>query len=336
LLVEDPDDDATRRALTGELMRERRFSDARTILDEGLRRTANDPKKLPAREATSVELGYLALLQKDYARARQILTPIALKPGSVNPRAVRILATVSRESEDFAAGLQTARAAAAAEPDKSEWAALVAEFEYRAGDRKKAEEALAKLAASPDLEEALVAGDVFARVKDYAGAARVAREASTRFPDSSEALFRLGAALERTGASGEAEKIFQKLLAGRPNDSATQNYLGYMWADRGVRLEEARELLEKAVAREPRNGAYLDSLGWVYFRLGRLEKAQTYLAEAKQRDPDDPTIEEHLGDLSERQGDITRAIAHWERALELKHEEPDKVRQKLARFARKG
>jgi len=90
------------------------------------------------------------------------------------------------------------------------------------------------------------------------------------------------------------------------------------------------------VAREPRNGAYLDSLGWVYFRLGKLEKAQTYLAEAKQREPDDPTIEEHLGDLSERQGDVAKAIAHWERALELKHEEPEKVRQKLARFARKS
>jgi tetratricopeptide (TPR) repeat protein len=109
-----------------------------------------------------------------------------------------------------------------------------------------------------------------------------------------------------------------------------------MWAERGVRLDEARELLEKAVAREPRNGAYLDSLGWVYFRLGRLEKAQTYLAEAKQREPDDPTIEEHLGDLSERQGDVVRAIAHWERAIQLKHEEPEKVRQKLARVASKS
>ncbi|HLN80646.1 MAG TPA: tetratricopeptide repeat protein [Thermoanaerobaculia bacterium] len=336
LVAEDPDDEQTRRTLTGELMRERRFSEAKTILEDGVRRATDDPKKIPAREAATAELGYLAVLQKDYARAQQLLTPLAIKQGTVNPRAVRILATAAREKEDFAAGLEIARAAAAAEPDKPEWKALVAEFQYRAGDRKKAEEALAKLAASPDIEEVLVAGDVYARVKDFASAARVAREASSRFPDSSEALFRLGAALERTGATGEAEKTFEKILQGRPNDSATQNYLGYMWADRGIRLEEARALLEKAVAREPRNGAYLDSLGWVYFRLGRLEKAQSLLAEAKQREPDDPTIEEHLGDLSERQGDISKAIAHWERALELKHDEPDKVRQKLARFARKS
>lgn len=336
LIVEDPDDDATRRALTGELMRERRFSEAKTFIGEGIRRAADNPRKIPARDAATVELGYLAVLQKDYTKAQQILAPLAVKGTEVNPRAVRILVTAAREKEDFAAGLETARAAAAAEPDKPEWKALVAEFQHRTGDRKNAGEALAKLAASADIDDVLAAADVSARVKDFQASARIAREASVRFPDSSEALFRLGAALERSGAIGEAEKTFQKLLQERPNDSATQNYLGYMWADKGIRLEEALGLLEKAVAREPRNGAYLDSLGWVYFRMGRLEKAQTYLAEAKQREPDDPTIEEHLGDLSERQGDVAKAIAHWERALELKHEEPEKVRQKLARFARKS
>ena len=118
----------------------------------------------------------------------------------------------------------------------------------------------------------------------------------------------------------------------KPNDAATQNYLGDMWADRGVNLEKARELLEKAVAREPRNGAYRDSLGWVYFRLGRLDAAEKNLTEAHQRDPDDPTIEEHLGDLSERQGNVEQAVAHWERALTLKPDEPEKVRQKLQRY----
>ena len=335
LVAEDPDDEGTRRALVGEMLRERRFSEAQKFIEEGLQRGAEDPRKIPARESANVELGYLAFLQKDYARARQILGPLAVKGGKVNGRALRIFAGAARDGETFPAGLEVARAAAAAEPDKPEWAALVAEFQLRSGDKKKSEEALAKLAASSSPEDALAAADVYTRVKDFAAAARVAREASRRFPESSEALFRLGASLERSGATGEAEKAFQELLTRRPNDSAAQNYLGYMWADRGIRLEEARELLEKAVAREPRNGAYQDSLGWVYFRLGRLEKAQTHLATAKLREPDDPTIEEHLGDLSERQGDIAKAIAHWERALVLKHEEPEKVRQKLARLAGK-
>jgi tetratricopeptide (TPR) repeat protein len=336
LVGEDPDDDASRRSLVSELLRERRFNDARTLLEEGIRRTGEDPRKTPAREAQNVELGYLAILEKDYARARTILEPLAVKGSVVNPRAVRIAAMGLRQKEDFAAGVVLARAAATAQPEETEWAALLAEFQYRSGDRAKAAETLEKLSKSQNLEDVLSAADVSARVKDFAGAARVAREASTRFPESSEVLFRLGSSLERSGASGEAEKIFQKLLERRPNDSATQNYLGYMWADKGIRLEEARELLEKAVAREPRNGAYLDSLGWVYFRLGRLEKAEGLLAAAREQDPDDPTIEEHLGDLFERQGDVRKAAAHWERALELKHEEPEKVRQKLDRLARKN
>ncbi|HEY6064646.1 MAG TPA: tetratricopeptide repeat protein, partial [Thermoanaerobaculia bacterium] len=220
LVVEDPDDDATRRALTGELMRERRFPEAKTFLEDGIRRAGEDPKKIPARDAAGVELGYLAVLQKDYARAQQVLGPLAVKQGTVNPRALRILLTAAREKEDWNAGLLAARAAATAEPDKSEWAALVAEFQYRAGDKKTAEQSLAKLAASQDIDEVLGAADIYARLKDFAGAARIAREASRRFPDSSEALFRLGSALERSGATGEAEKTFQKLLEDRPNDSA--------------------------------------------------------------------------------------------------------------------
>ena len=336
LIVEDPDDDATRRSLVQELMRERRFTDARTILEDGIKRAGDDPRKIPARDAQNVELGYLAVLQKDYARAQTILTPLAVKGNVVNPRAVRIAATGLREKEDFAAGVALAKAAAAAQPDESEWTALLAEFQYRSGDKAQSAKTLEKLATSPDLEDVLAAADVSARVKDFAGAARLARAASTKFPESSEALFRLGSSLERSGSPVEAEKIFQRLLEKRPNDSATQNYLGYMWADKGIRLEEAKDLLEKAVAREPRNGAYLDSLGWAYFRLGRLEKAEGLLAAAKEQDPDDPTIEEHLGDLSERQGDLRKAAAHWEHALELKHDEPDKVRQKLARLARKN
>jgi len=125
--------------------------------------------------------------------------------------------------------------------------------------------------------------------------------------------------------------VFLKLLEERPNDAATQNYLGYMWADRGVQLERAREMLEKAVSREPRNAAYLDSLGWAYFRLGQMDAAEKKLREAARREPTDPTILEHLGDLEMKQGDIENAIRNWEKALELKSEEAERVQDKLRR-----
>ncbi len=177
----------------------------------------------------------------------------------------------------------------------------------------------------------MAAADAYGRLKHYDAAVRIAREACAKFPESTEALFRLGSSLERAGDPAEAEKVFLKLLALRPNDSATLNYLGYMWADQGVQLERAKEMLEKAVAREPRNAAYLDSLGWAYFRLGQLQRRRKNLREAYRREPGDPTIEEHIGDLEARQGNLEGAIRHWEKALELKHEEPDRVREKLQR-----
>src|SRR5262249_50854051 len=149
----------------------------------------------------------------------------------------------------------------------AEWAAAIAEFHIRSGEKARGETELKELAASEDIERALAAADAYARIKDYPGAVRVAREALRRLPENNEALFRLGSSLERAGQVDEAEKTFQKLLPLRPNDAATLNYLGYMWADRAVHLDEARGMLEKAVAREPHNGAYRDSLGWVYFRL---------------------------------------------------------------------
>jgi tetratricopeptide (TPR) repeat protein len=332
LVRTDPEDEAARRALAGELLRERRFSDARPLLEESLRRAGTDPKNATDRQWAEVELGYVAYLQKDYAGAKKILEPLASQPGA-SPRAARILLLLARDTEDPAYGLARARAAASADKDDAEWMAAVAEFQFRSGDRKTATATLDKLTASREADRALAAADAYARLKEYSSAATAARDAVRRFPESAEALFRLASSLERAGSPGEAEKVFAKLLEMRPNDAAAQNYLGYMWADRGENLEKAHELLEKAVGREPRNGAYLDSLGWVYFRLGKLDAAQTNLQEARRREPDDPTIEEHLGDLSERQGNVLRAVQYWERALTLKPDEPEKVRKKLARYA---
>lgn len=329
LLTTDPEDEGSRRALASELLRERRFAQARPLFEESLRRAGADPKAAEQRLWATRELAYAAYMQKDYASARKALEPIALQGRTVDGRAMRLLLAVARDSEDFAGGLAKARAAAAAEPSNAEWEASVAEFLYRTGDRAGAAAAFAKLGSSPELNRVMAAADAQVRVKDYANAARIARDASRRFPDSTEVLFRLASSLERGGTSAEAEKIFLQLLEVRPNDAAAQNYLGYMWADKGVHLEKARELLEKAVAREPRNGAYLDSLGWAYFRLGNLEAARKNLLEAKRREPDDATIEEHLGDLSEREGRIEEAVHHWEQSLALKPDEPEKVRAKL-------
>jgi predicted Zn-dependent protease len=330
LVAADVEDETTRRALIEIYVRDRQFDQARPLLEESRKRSAADPKT-KAEAWPTVELGYIAFIQKNYSEAKKWLEPVALTTAGGSARATRILLGIARENEDAAYGLARAQAAAAAERESAEWAAAVAEFQIRSGDKKTGEDALNGLASAQDLERILASADAYARLKDYSSAARVARRAVTQYPDSTEALFRLGSSLERSGDAEGAEKTFQKLLAVKPDDSATQNYLGYMWADKGVHLDAARDLLEKAVARDPRNGAFQDSLGWAYFRLGRLEEAEKFLTAAHKGEPDDATIEEHLGDLSERQGKIAQAISHWERALTLKPDEPEKIRQKVAR-----
>jgi Flp pilus assembly protein TadD len=88
--------------------------------------------------------------------------------------------------------------------------------------------------------------------------------------------------------------------------------MGYMFADKGVKLQEALKMIRKAVEQEPMNGAYLDSLGWVYFKLGEFELAEENLRQAVERDQSDPTVHDHLGDLYEKTGRIRLAAAQWE------------------------
>ena len=331
LIEADPQDPASKRALASELVRDRRFDEARKMYQDMAAAAGNDPRGVEARQASATELGFIAYLQKDWAETRRILAPVALSGKQVNARAARILLAADRDSEDFADGWDRAKACAAADPADAEWAAVAAEFQYRLGDRKAAEGKLDELGASGNIDRMMAAADAYGRLKRYDAAVRITREATKKFPENTEALFRLGSSLERSGSPAEAEKVFLQLLDARPNDAATQNYLGYMWADQGVQLDRARQLLEKAVAREPRNAAFLDSLGWAYFRLGQVDGAQKNLREAHRREPSDPTIEEHMGDLEARLGNSEVAMRHWEKSLELKSEEPDRVRGKLNR-----
>jgi tetratricopeptide (TPR) repeat protein len=100
-----------------------------------------------------------------------------------------------------------------------------------------------------------------------------------------------------------------------PDNDQALNYLGYIFADRNIRLDEARDMIVKALQREPNSGAYLDSLGWVYFRLNKLPEAEDKLREALQYMSRDPTVHDHLAEVYFREGKIREAIAQWQSSL---------------------
>ena len=149
-------------------------------------------------------------------------------------------------------------------------------------------------------------------------------------PNDYNVLFYLGSCYERASRKLGKEdyftlavKTFSKIIEDNPEDAFALNYLGYMYAEKGINLEEAVELLLRAIAIEPNNSAFLDSLGWAYFQLGDLIEAERYLERAiewldKEEDGESlAIIYDHAGDIAQAQGRRSDARGHWERALEF-------------------
>ncbi|MCK4632657.1 MAG: tetratricopeptide repeat protein, partial [candidate division Zixibacteria bacterium] len=128
-------------------------------------------------------------------------------------------------------------------------------------------------------------------------------------------LFALGAAHERDGNIAKAVTTFEEIIEKRPSHDPSLNYLGYLLADRGERLEYAKKLIEKALAISSENAAYVDSYGWVLFRMGQYKEAVKHLEKAVSLD-NDPVIFDHLGDAYQATGKLDEARKWWQKALD--------------------
>jgi len=156
------------------------------------------------------------------------------------------------------------------------------------------------------------------RLKRYPDAEQAldkAEQLSTKDDDKEYIWFLRGSTFERQKRYADAEQEFKKVIASDPQHAMALNYLGYMLADQNMKLDEALEYIKRAVEIDPTNGAYLDSLGWAYFRLGKYELAEENLTKAAQKINTDPTVHDHLGDLYQKLGHLKQAATHWERAL---------------------
>ena len=154
------------------------------------------------------------------------------------------------------------------------------------------------------------------RWQDAEAALDKADQLSTKPEDHQEVAFLRASGYERQKKYPEAEELFRKIVKEAPDNSAALNYLGYMMADHGENLDEALGFIKKAIDREPANGAFLDSLGWAYFKLGKYDLAEDNLLKASQHVMGaDPTVQEHLGDLYQKTGRLKLAASHWERAV---------------------
>ena len=131
--------------------------------------------------------------------------------------------------------------------------------------------------------------------------------------------FDYGAAADQAGLYDKAADLLRKSISLDPANAAeAYNYIGYMWAEHNLHLDEAEEMIGRALQLDPNNGAYLDSLGWLYYRKGKYEEALNQLLRAAQNlTRDDPIVFEHIGDTYSKLDRVPQALEFWQKAIAL-------------------
>ena len=258
------------------------------------------------------------------------------------PRAEAEVVEAYREAKDFQKAESVADAAYKKYPNDPD---VVAEHASLLADMGKGDPAVAEIRklmdGKNDLQNYLRLAQVYEKVKNFGEMAKAldaAENLAQNNEDKISVIFLRGAMYERMKNLPSAETEFRKVLALDPDNAGALNYLGYMLADRNVRLDEARDLIVKALDKEPNTGAYLDSLGWVDFRLNRLSEAEENLRQALMSMSRDPTVHDHLAEVYFREGKVRDAIAQWQSSLkewqssppsEMDHSEVTRVQKRL-------
>ncbi len=171
--------------------------------------------------------------------------------------------------------------------------------------------------------------------KEFAASAATYTKVIEQSPDKDRGLWPVyyfrAISYERQKMWPQAEADFKKALELFPNQPLVLNYLGYSWVDRGMNLDEAFRMLQKAVELRPTDGYIVDSLGWAHYKLGRYQEAMRDIERAIELKPSDPTINDHLGDIYWKVGRKLEATFQWNHARDLNPEPEDlpKILEKI-------
>lgn len=297
---------------------------------------ANAPEHIAALART--QLAHIDLRKENYAAAIETAKSNFIYNDRPNTQAINIaLEALRKQGNKSAEALVLLEPLVAKFPSDPFVNARYVEWLVAAGKADAAKQHAA-VQAKLGTRNAVTVAEAYMQAGQNAAAIELLKNAAAARPEEVDLQFQLGSVLERAGDRKAAEKTFQGVLEKNPDHAPTLNYLGYMWAEGSVNLEKAHEMLTRAVGQEPTNGAYVDSLGWVYFRLGQLDLAEKYLTDAARLMPRDPTVHEHLGDVLAARGERDRALASYRTALDLEPESKDveKIRSKIAELERKA
>jgi tetratricopeptide (TPR) repeat protein len=319
-----------------------RYDDAIKVLSDsiaGVKSQASPDGQTASPNALAIlyeQLGRAYLQAQNYPDAIDTFQEMTKLGPDIQKRAEILLINAYRDSRDIDRAIAEGKKALEASPKDPDITITLAMVYADKSDTASGAALLQTLLQgnASDQQIYLDIAEVDQRGRKFAEAEQAAAKAEelAQTPDDKEKIwFTQGSIYERQKKYDLAEQEFRKVLAVSPGDAPTLNYLGYMLADRGVRLEEATGMIARAVKQEPTNGAYLDSLGWAYYKQNKLTEAEEYCRKAVDREGQDPTILSHLGAVyvkmgqDERAGQILeRSLAAWQKALPADYE-ADKV-----------
>ena len=308
----------------------RRVSD-NPVVGVALERVGNVSAKrlVPDAAAGAAETlyGAASVLAQDRARDAAVLyLRLALHIRPDYPIAQTLLADTYETDRNWQAAIDIYQSI---EPSSEySWNARIrTAWAYEQLNKTAEAEALLKSMAAErgqDVDSLVTLADILRSRKRFAESAETYGLAIDRVPDLEErhwALFYArGIAHERSNQWPRAEKDLLKALDLRPQQPLVLNYLGYSWADQGIHLDRAVEMIKQAVSLRPNDGYIVDSLGWVLYRLGRYGDAVEKLERAAELRPEDPVINDHLGDAYWQVGRYKEARFQWRRALSFEPE----------------
>jgi tetratricopeptide (TPR) repeat protein len=285
------------------------------------------------RGAFLTHAGYVSQQLEKYSQAIAYFTELKTMNAENGARADSYIIDTYRAAKQVDKALAASEDAVKAHPEDKDLKLLHADLLSESGKGTQAIDRLQKLLEGSEDDAKIYSAmiQVYQRDKKFKDAEKTLLTAEKFFKNKEGYYFMLGSMYERQKEYDKAEKTFKRVIELNPKHPAALNYLGYMLADRGIRLEESLSLIQKAVDLDPNNGAYLDSLGWAFFKLNRVNEAETYLKKALERVRKDPTIHEHLGDVYYQKGQYADARAAWELSLAngQDEEESRKVQKKI-------
>jgi predicted Zn-dependent protease len=315
-------------------MAQRRFDDAGKTF-QTLLKVPDLPDNVMALAQT--QLAFIDLRKERYQSAVDRTRPLLVFHDRPNNQAVSIALDALAKQNKTAESLQILSPLVDKFGSDPYVNARYVELLLRSGEKEKARQA-AETQVKFGPKNAIAMAEAYVEAKDFPSAVSLISAQTGAKPDDADLLFELGALQERSGNREAAEKAFQQLLSKNPENAQALNYLGYMWAEKGVNLDRAAEMLNRAVTQEPRNGAFVDSLGWVYYQQGKLDLAEKYLTDATKLLPHDATVHEHLGDVLAKRGEYGRALHLYRRALDLEPQPKDeaKIKSKISQLEAKA